>query len=195
MKGNIISKGVVVVIPSLMYLVGFGLFIRSIGQSLFGSSGSGVDIAFSLLLSVMSCFIVGWFNSRSLVLAFLGAVITLLIGIPLSYIFLAPITEAIVMGVAPNTNIVLSGSFSAIWFVLTPIIIIEIVTDSVIQNKRWKQLAIGIIISILFMWGIEILTSNFGQNSRLDIGRLIVYAPVTWWLVTFSISYKKGDER
>lgn len=191
MKNKRVTKGIVAIFSSLVYLAGFGLFIRNVGQSLFGSSGGLGDILFPFMLSALGCFILGWFNSRSLGLASLGVFITFFVGIPLTYLFLSPATESIVKIVMPNTNLMLSGSFSAIWFVLVPVTIIELVTANVIQHKRWITLAIGIVISLLFMWGTETLTSNLGQNSRLDIVRLVVYAPVTWCLIVLSVSYKR----
>lgn len=120
----------------------------------------------------------------------------MIIGLPISYLLLAPIAENIIKSIIPRNlalSLGLSGSFSGIWFLVLPIVLIELVTDNVVQQKRWLKLIIGVLVSLLILMGIEVFTLSFGQINHLSGIRLTIYGPVLWGITVVATNYGREE--
>jgi hypothetical protein len=174
----VVKKVTVAVIASWVYLAGPVLVVRGVGVGLFGSGGE-TEIGLGMAFSFAACFALGWFNSQRLITALAGTLAAFL-AIPLAYLLLSPVTEWLVLSVVPHSNLGLSGSFSAVWFFLAPIIAITVVTDGINQRRRWGALGAGAILVLGAVLAVELFTAHLGQSSQMATVRMFCYAPVMW---------------
>lgn len=186
---DIAIKSATAFFSSLVFLSSFWLLFKKV--DFWDENGGMFDLLLPILINMSACTLLGWVNSRSLKHALLGSVAVLIMGIPIAYVFLSPLAEKVIKIIMPSTTFVSSGSFSGIWFLITPIILIELVTDSVFQSKRWLGLVIGTVLGLLILFGTEVITSNLGQSSTLSEIRLMFYAPISWVLIIITTNYNK----
>jgi hypothetical protein len=175
-------KVIAAIFCALLFMVGFWLLVSQI--DIFG--GGQINPLPALVAGAGACLLLGWVNSRSITRALIGALVAIIIGIPIAFWLLVPIADAIAHEIAPYGSLSASGSFSGIWFLLMVIILIEIITDNGLQPGRWQKMVIGTLIAIVLLIGVEIFTIRFGRTSALSDVKLAIYAPTLWAIIVLA---------
>jgi hypothetical protein len=183
-----VIKVIAAIVAALLFVSSFGLLIA--GVRLLGVPGAPTGGVLSLVLSAGACTLLGWINSRSLRRAIVGTLTVFLVALPLAYLLLSPIAETLLQPLMPNVNLSLSASFSSIWFILSAILAIELVTDDIIQSGRLIYLLGGLIVSLLILLSIEFFTAGHGQSSELSLLRIMIYTPVAWGLIVAIVNFR-----
>jgi len=174
-------------IASLLFVSGFFLLLP--GINFMSGRGSWIDLAVPFIASSSGIFLLGWVNSRSIRLAALATFAAFTVGIPLAFFLTAPLMKWLIQPLLPSTNLALSGSFTFFWFLLTTVLVIEIITDQALREKRRIGLLLGVAFTITLLLIVESITGRFGQSTDLDILRLPLYAPIVWVIVVLSVNF------
>lgn len=165
------------------------------GISLYGNSGF-LRPMISIVTVLVACVTIGWHNSKSLLRGCVGAILAMIIGIPLTAMIIIPIVEDLLQTTQIYYSSIASASFLGIWYLAPLIMIIELITDDVMKGGRWKKLIFGVFAGTLVLSLMEYVTLSLGNTSISSLLKLAFYASFLWGitLLVTNLSLKERNE-
>ena len=192
-ESQFIPRGLVTALAALLFAAGAILLTGEMSLPSFAGSGTMLEPLLPLLVSGSGIYLLSWFNGRSMKKALFTVFIALILGIPLAFGVLAPVTEWALTLLLPSGNAPASPALAAAWFIILPVLVVELITGDVIPHRRWARLISAGVLSFVLVLFVEFIAADLGQGARLSWLRMLFCAPITWLIVVSLVSVPRVD--